>query len=170
MSDADATRTFAALERVRASGGAPAIAELRLVRLPINVPPWRPTGVRVAHGEWVTLLASGRLVLAEALDLWMPPSLALWARVGGRGPILNGTRDTTSFRSERDGELELAVYNGEWASPAGDLATPAEAYATSSGAIEVVVVRWHGTPNGESSPTTTGPRSARRRRASSAYG
>ena len=101
-----------------------AVDESRVVSLPGNVPPWTATGLHVRRGEWITLLASGRLVLAEALDLWMPPSFALWARVGGRGPIVNGTRDTTSFQASHDGELELALYNGEWATPDGALARP----------------------------------------------
>src|SRR5437868_6932996 len=38
--------------------------------------------------------------------------------------------------------LELALYNGEWATPDGTLATPVEAYAESSGTVEVLVIRW----------------------------
>ena len=123
-----------------------AVDESRVVSLPGNVPPWTATGLHVRRGEWITLLASGRLVLAEALDLWMPPSFALWARVGGRGPLVNGTRDTTSFRAEHDGAIELALYNGEWATPDGALATPVEAYAGSGGTIDVLVLRWAGDP------------------------
>jgi hypothetical protein len=144
MTDADARRTVARLTQARDHGDA-AIADLRLVSLPGHVPPWTATGVRVARGQWLTLCASGRLVLAPALDLWAPPSFALWARVGGCGPIVNGTRDTTSFQAERDGELELALYNGEWGTKDGALATPAELYATSGGAIDVAVVVWRGT-------------------------
>ncbi len=121
------------------------IAETRLVSLPGNVPPWTDTGLAVRRGAWLTILASGRLVLAEALDLWIPPRFALWGRIGGRGPIFNGTRDTTSLACEGDGALELAVYNGEWATPDGALATPVEAYAGSSGRIEALLIRWRGT-------------------------
>lgn len=120
------------------------VGAARLVGMPGNVPPWTATGVEVRRGDWVTLLASGRLVLAEALDLWLPPRVALWARVGGQGPLVKGTRDTTSFRAERDGMVELALYNGEWGTPDGALATPIEAYAASGGAVDVVVVRWRG--------------------------
>jgi len=90
------------------------------------------------------LLASGRVVLSSELDLWYSASFALWGRIGGVGPIFNGTRDTSSFVADRDGMLELAVYNGEWATPAGDLATPPEAYAGGSGGIDVLVLRWSG--------------------------
>lgn len=145
MSSTDARRAADRLLAARTAGSAPAIADVLLLSLPGNVPPWTATGVRVARGQWVTLLASGRLTLAEALDLWMPPSLALWARVGGRGPLVNGTGDTTSFQAEHDGELELALYNGEWGTRDGVLATPTELYATSGGAIEVAIVTWRGT-------------------------
>lgn len=145
MPSAAAHLTADRLAAARAQGDASAIVDVRLLSLPGNVPPWTATGVRVARGQWVTLLAAGRLVLAEALDLWLPPSLALWARIGGRGPLVNGTGDTTSFQAEHDGELELALYNGEWGTRDGVLATPAELYATSGGAIDVVVVTWRGT-------------------------
>ena len=145
MPDASARATWDAIERIAATARGPHIADARLVHLPGNVPPWTDTGLHVRRGEWISLLASGRLVLADALDLWLPPRLALWARVGGRGPIVNGTRDTTSLRAEGDGALELALYNGEWASPDGELATPTGAYATSGGAIDVVI-RWSGPP------------------------
>lgn len=139
-----ARRAHDALARLAPADRAAHVGEIRLVELSGNVPPWTDTGLRVRPGEWITILASGRLVLSVELDLWLPPSLALWARIGGRGPILNGTRDTTSFRAEREGPLELALYNGEWASPDGDLATPVEAYAGSSGTITALVIRWRG--------------------------
>ena len=120
------------------------IAEARVVRLPGNVPPWTDTGLRLAKGEEVSVLAEGRIVTSEAAGLSFGPRFALWARVGGRGPIWTGTRDTQSFRAERDGALELAVYNGEWKTPDGVLATPVEAYAGTSGALDVLVVRWRG--------------------------
>jgi hypothetical protein len=83
-------------------------------------------------------------VTSEAAGLWYRPRFALWARVAGRGPIWTGTRDTQSFRAERDGALELAVYNGEWKTPDGVLATPVEAYAAASGAIDALLIRWRG--------------------------
>jgi len=120
------------------------LAEARLIQLPGNVPPWTDTGIRVRRGEWITLLAAGRLVLSADLDLWYGPRLALWGRVGEGGTIFNGTRDSHSFVAEAAGPLFLALYNGEWATPQGALATPAEAYASSGGAIDVVILRWKG--------------------------
>ena len=120
------------------------VAEAQVVRLAGNVPPWTDTGIRLAKGDEVSVLAEGRIVTSEEAGLWYPPRYALWTRVDGRGPIWTGTRDTQSFRAERDGALELAVYNGEWKSPDGVLGTPVEAYAGATGALEALVVRWRG--------------------------
>ena len=120
------------------------LAEARLVRLAGDVPPWTDTGIRVRRGEWITLLASGRFVLSSDLDVWYGPRFALWGRVGEHGTIFNGTRYSHSFVTEADGPVYLALYNGEWATPQGALATPREAYASSGGMIDVVILRWKG--------------------------
>jgi hypothetical protein len=134
-------RTWAQLS---ADVRARAIAEARVVRMPGNVPPWTDTGMRIAKGDEVSVLAEGRIVTSEAANLSFRPRFALWTRIGGRGPIWTGTRDTQSFRAERDGALELAIYNGEWKTPDGVLATPVEAYAGVTGAIDALIVRWRG--------------------------
>jgi hypothetical protein len=138
-------QTLAAIERLPPGDRGRHVAEARLVTLPGNVPPWTDCGVRLRRGEAFSILATGRLVLSADIDLWMPPSLALWGRVGGRGPLLNGTRDTASYEAPHDGPLALAVYNGEWGTTDGALATPVEAYASATGAIEALVIRWRGT-------------------------
>jgi len=120
------------------------IAEARVVRMPGNVPPWTDTGLRIAKGDEVSVLAEGRVFTSEEAGLWFRPRFALWTRIAGRGPIWTGTRDTQSFRAERDGALELAICNGEWKTPDGVLATPVEAYAGVTGAIEALVIRWRG--------------------------
>lgn len=130
--------------RLPADVRARVIAEACVVRLPGNVPPWTDTGLRIAKGDQISVLAEGRVVTSEEAKLWFRPRFALWTRVAGRGPIWTGTRDTQSFRAERGGALELAVYNGEWKTPDGVLATPVEAYAGVTGAIEALVLRWRG--------------------------
>jgi hypothetical protein len=124
------------------------LAEARVVRLPANVPPWTDTGIRVAKGDEVTILAEGRAVISRELGLHSRPRYALWTRIGQRGPIWTGTRDTQSFRCDRDGALELAIYNGEWKTPDGVLATAAENYAGLSGEIHALVLRWRGEARG----------------------
>jgi hypothetical protein len=116
-----------------------------VLRLPSNVPPWTRTGLRVASGDALTLLAQGRVVLSEELDVWGGPGFHLWGRIGP-GPIFNGARDTNTIECSCDGELELAVYTGEWATPTGELATPVEGYASLGGAIEVLALHWRVDP------------------------
>jgi hypothetical protein len=124
------------------------LAEARVVHLPGNVPPWTDTGVRIAKGDEVSILAEGSIVRSAEAGLVSRPRFALWARVGGRGPIWTGTRDTQSFRAARDGVLELAIYNGEWKTPDGVLGTPLEAYASASGAIQALILHWRGEAQG----------------------
>jgi hypothetical protein len=114
------------------------------VRLPANVPPWSDTGIRVAKGDEITILAEGRAIVSSEMGLHSRPRYALWARIARRGPIWTGTRDTQSFRCDRDGPLELAIYNGEWKSPDGVLGTPLEAYQGLTGEIQALVLRWRG--------------------------
>ncbi len=120
------------------------LADVKVVRLPANVPPWTDIDVRAAKGDEITILAEGRAIVSVEAGLTSRPRYALWARLGGRGPIWTGTRDTQSFRCDRDGALELAIYNGEWKSPDGVLATPTEAYAGLTGAIDALVLHWRG--------------------------
>ena len=120
------------------------LAGAQLVRLPANVPPWTDIGIRVAKGDELTILAEGRVIVSADAGLDARPRYALWARLGGRGPVWTGTRDTQSFRCDREGALELAIYNGEWKSPDGVLGTPIEAYEGLSGGIEALVLHWRG--------------------------
>lgn len=120
------------------------IATAQLVRLPANVPPWTDIGIQVAKGDEITILSEGRAIVSVEAGLTSRPRYALWARLGGRGPIWTGTRDTQSFRCDRDGALELAIYNGEWKSPDGVLGTPTEAYEGLTGEIHALVLHWRG--------------------------
>ena len=111
--------------------------------LPANQPPWFDTGMDLEAGESVTLLADGRVHLSRALDLWVGPAFQLWCRVGELGPVFRGTRATHTFTVREAGRLWLASYSpGEWADPSGRLATPPDVYATVSGGMSVLVLRW----------------------------
>jgi len=120
------------------------VAAAEVVDLPAQVPPWTVTGVALAEGDSFTLFAEGRVVLSEEAGLWNGAALHLWARVGGRGPLLNGTRDTYGFRAPSSGALELGIYQGEWRNEDGDLDTPRELYEALGGGLAVLVVRWRG--------------------------
>ncbi len=108
--------------------------------------PWTDTGLRVARGSRVTLLARGE-VWIEGTGIRAGARFHLWRRIVGPegvSPVRKGTQDTTSFVADRPGSLELAVCHGEWATPGGELATPPEAYAAGQGALEVVAILWAG--------------------------
>lgn len=117
-------------------------AAFRFLRLPGDRLPWTDTGLDLREGDAVTLLAEGTIVTAEALGLRAGARFHLWRRIAPGGRVAKGTQDTTSFRAERAGRLELGLLHGEWRTPAGELATPVEAYATAAGALDVAVIRW----------------------------
>lgn len=111
--------------------------------LPARRPPWFDSGIDVAAGEKVTLLADGRVYLSRLLDLWVAPSFQLWCRIGEQGPVFRGTRSTHTFTAKVAGRLWLASYfPGEWADAAGRLATPEGDYAKVSGGLSVCVLKW----------------------------
>ena len=120
-----------------------AVAGHRFVDIPATRPPWTDAGWRLQPDDVVTWFATGRVHLSRALDLWVPPSFQLWARVGHAGPVFRGTRATHTFNSTSDGPLQLASYfPGEWATPDGTLGAGAGDYDKVSGAMTVLLVRW----------------------------
>ena len=137
-------RCEAMLGRLSADERRRLLAGVEIVRLPGNVPPWTRTAIRVRKAECVSWLAAGRIVISPELDLSGGPRFHLWARIGDRGRITNGPGDTFTLWARDEGPLDLAIYHGEWATREGDLATPREAYATVTGALEVCLLHWHG--------------------------
>jgi hypothetical protein len=136
-----AERYETALARLAAQPNDP-IADWRVLRVPGNLPPWMDTDIMVSEGDEITWLADGRVVISEELGLWGGPCFYLWARIGQRGHVFKGTRETFSFRAEEEGPLLLATYQGEWGTREGELATPLEAYDAVQGEIDVAVIRW----------------------------
>jgi Protein of unknown function (DUF3047) len=141
MSFAESYRAI--LERASQQPDDP-IADFQVLRLPGNLPPWIDTDLTVSAGDEITWLARGRVVISQELGLWGGPCFHLWARIGRRGTIFKGTRDTYTFRAEQSAALYLATYQGEWGTRDGELATPVEAYESVTGAIDVALVRWKG--------------------------
>ncbi|MGH7857204.1 MAG: DUF3047 domain-containing protein, partial [Candidatus Binatia bacterium] len=135
-------RYQALLDRIPPEERSRLFADARILHLPGDVPPWTDTGIGLRRGDHVSLLSEGKIYLSAELGLWAGPRFHLWGKVGERGSIFNGTRDTYTFESPADGPLYLAIYQGEWASRAGELATPVEAYQTCGGSLDVLVLRW----------------------------
>lgn len=119
------------------------LAAHRWVVLPATHPPWSTSGLELAAGDAVTWFAAGRVHLSRALDIWVPPSFQLWARVGAAGTVLRGTRDTHTFQSATGGALQLASYfPGVWSTPQGELGSGADDYRKVSGGLSVLVLQW----------------------------
>ena len=139
--DEDAFRT--SLSAWTAALPAGALADRRFHRVPATQPPWFDTELDVEAGDSITLLSQGRVYLSRLLDIWVPPWFQLWCRIGERGLIFRGTRDTHTFVAATSGRLWLANYfPGEWSDEHGALGTPVADYARVSGGISVAVLKW----------------------------
>jgi Protein of unknown function (DUF3047) len=116
-------------------------ADARLVRVPVNRPPWRPTGLVVTTGQDVSWLAWGSPYLVWPLTVAVRPRLTLRGRVDGGVPQ-DGARDTVTFRADRTGELRLgSVYPGELQAD-WTIAMDRIPYRAMSGRLSAVVARW----------------------------
>lgn len=139
-----ADRLRGAMARVPAALLDEHVAGRALCELPASQPPWQDTGLVLAEGDAWSVFAGGRIVLSEEAGLWNGPSFHLWARIGKRGPLQNGGRDTWTFHAPHAGPLELGLVQGEWTSRDGAI-DPAP-YALLGGGIDALVVRWKGDP------------------------
>ncbi len=120
-----------------------AVRNHRFVRLPASQPPWSDSGVEIAAGDVVTVIADGHANLSGLLDLWVAPPFQLWLRIGERGPVFRGTRKTHTFTAARSGALWLANgFPGEWADETGRLRTDPREYAKISGSLSVLIACW----------------------------
>jgi hypothetical protein len=119
------------------------IAEHRLVELEAHEPPWIDSGLEVRAGDQVTVVLSGRIFLNESADLWLDPSLQVWSRVGGRGPIERGSRASHTFTCRHAGAVELGNVNpAEWVDTDGNIAMDPALYAFLTGGTTVALIRW----------------------------
>jgi hypothetical protein len=116
-------------------------ADARLVRVPVNQPPWTPTGLAVTAGDDVSWLAWGSPHLVWPLTVAVRPRLTLRGRVDD-GAAQGGACDTVTFRADRAGELRLAsVYPGELQAD-GRITTDRIPYRAMAGTLSAVVARW----------------------------
>jgi hypothetical protein len=119
------------------------IADHVIVELDATTPPWADTGLSVHAGDQVTVMVCGRVCFDEAADLWLDPELQVWARVGGRGPIVRGTRASNTFTGARDGNVELGNVNpAEWLDHDGAIGADTSVYALMTGGTTVAILRW----------------------------
>lgn len=105
--------------------------------------PWSRDLAPLTRGQEVTFLLAGRWYVSRPHDLWLEPGVAFHAR-SGTGRIFNPMANTGTMTADRDGMLRVARSAGEWASPNGNLATPADVYIQAEGWIEGVALVWTG--------------------------
>jgi hypothetical protein len=94
----------------RFQGGLPSpqIRDLRLFEIEASDLPWVDTGMDLEEGQWVSTLASGRVVLSDALDVWIPPQFQLWMRVGENSEIFNGSPRRVDLHASGQARLPRA--------------------------------------------------------------
>ncbi len=130
----------------RALPGADLLCVKRL-HLPGSVPPWTDSGISLVPGQWITLLAGGRVTWTHrGRPMWAGAKHHLWGRIGPEGQIWNPSQDTTSRRVEGSGRLFLSLLHGFWANERGVLASPESAYEGLGGGIDVTVLVWSAEP------------------------
>jgi hypothetical protein len=121
------------------------VKEARWVELPADEPPWLETPVELAAGEEMTALTCGRVYVAKALDIWVPPSLQLWYRVGEKGPIESATRDSHTLTAHSGGRVYVGNYfPNDWVSPEGETLHGPEVFRGAQGGITILLVVWEG--------------------------
>jgi hypothetical protein len=119
------------------------VRETRVLEMEASEVPWLDTGIDLFEGDSVTTIAAGRAILSDALDVWVGPQLQLWMRVGERGVIFNGTRDTYTFRSPASGRLYIGNgFPGQWGDVYGRVSTSLDQYASAKGGLTVVIILW----------------------------
>lgn len=112
----------------------------RLVDVPATAD-WVDTGIYCVAGDSVTLLAAGRIWLAEKLGVGFGANVALWYRIGDE-PIAKSLGDTTSFVAGAAGLLRLvAKPPGEWLDDRGRF-DPAQPRDNVTGGLTVGVIIW----------------------------
>lgn len=132
-------------------------AERTLARLPAQVAgcdwfevdgrrsDWFDTGLTLAAGETVTVLAAGRLYLSKPLDVGVGPTVGLWYRIGD-GALAKFIGPGETITAAQAGRLSVVTKPpGEFADRHGRFEAD-QPRGGVSGRYVVGVVRWHGDP------------------------
>lgn len=130
----------ALLERADAS----AIAEFRWVDMAARQPPWVNSGITLEPGDQASWFICGRTYAARALDIWVPPAVQVWFRLGD-GNVDSATRDSHSIVADRAGAIEFGNYfPNDWADRRGNTKEPDRVYHSLKGELTALVIRWQG--------------------------
>jgi hypothetical protein len=119
------------------------IASASFFWIPANQPPWFDTGIDLANGEELSIVAAGRVVLSRELDITFHPDIQLWYRVSEGGKVFRGTRNSHTVRTQTPGRLFFGNYfPGQWSTRTGATFVGTDAYKTMEGGLAVMVLRW----------------------------
>lgn len=116
-------------------------ADVHLVDVPVDRPPWTPTALRVSAGDQVSWLAWGRSYLLKPLAIGVPAGLDLLCRTGDGRPH-QGSRDTMTITADRDGPIQVACRFPGWLREDGTLGTDRMPHRIKGGRVSAVLVRW----------------------------
>lgn len=119
------------------------IAGLKVLYLSSDIGPWLDTGLALKPGDKVTMILNGKMWLSRAYNLSFESQIAVWARVGERGPLFRGT-ETNTFVAKETGTLQLKTYPGQrWLDTSGRYAgEPAPVNPDSGGGASVAILLW----------------------------
>jgi hypothetical protein len=129
--------------RLAASDVGGRLAGHAVVFLPADAGGWVDTGIDVAQGQEITLLAHGQVWLSREADLAFGPNVTLWYRIGG-GLVARSSANSFTFRAQDFGRLRLiAKPPGEWANRTGDFLSDYP-HGGASGGLLTAVLAWAG--------------------------
>jgi hypothetical protein len=120
-------------------------ADVELIQVPVNRPPWTPTTIHVNVGDQITWLAWGHVDLIKPLGTTAGPSKALLCRVGNGKPVESG-RSTQTFTADCEGLVQVACRFPGWVRDDGSIAVDRVPhrlpYRALTGTLTAIVVRW----------------------------
>jgi hypothetical protein len=123
------------------------IRDVHWLELPANTPPWVASGLFLEQGDALSWFCEGRAYANRFLDIYVPPSVQVWGKIGDEGTVFRGTRGSHTFSAERAGELLLGNYfPNDWADSRGSRKQDDSVYRQMAGGILVCIVRWAVTP------------------------
>jgi hypothetical protein len=129
-------------------------ADVQLIRVPVNRPPWTFTTIHVDVGDQITWLAWGHIDLIKPLGTAVGPSMGFLCRVGNGEPHDSG-RNTRTFTADCSGTVQVAGRFPGWVQEDGSIAVDRVPYRLPyralTGTLTAIVVRW---------PPGTDPRAA----------
>lgn len=122
----------------------PALKQSAIVDVPANSAAWVDSGITLAKGDSVTLLAVGSAHVLDMPQLPFAPDLFLCHRISPQGAVDKFPDDTVTLTADSDGALQfVAQFPGAWADPQGTL-DPAWPREAAGGEYRVAVLVWEG--------------------------